>query len=350
MIPFIDISRHQGTVDFKVMASRNVPGVICRAGNGTRIDPTFVDFTTRARAAGMVVGAYWFCNPRVGSARQQGEMLAAAHNAMGCELPPMLDVEDYTREAGSASNDLYGPRFAAWLHDMADTVAAGTGRDPLIYTNAAYWNPSVNDTTFGHLDLVCARYPFYSPAACAANVPPVDARDWDDWLFAATSKRPQVPRGWDTWAAWQFSAGYNGRGHVYGCTSADLDLNIARDDAWERWIGTTAPPPLEDDMPVRPVPERIYDTRLANVPLAAGEVREVPIWAQTVGVNITVVSAADDGYLTAWGAGPKPGTSNVQFRAGVPADNYAQVMLDGGRLRLSSTSACHVIVDLQAAS
>ena len=103
-------------------------------------------------------------------------------------------------------------------------------------------------------------------------------------------------------------------------------------------------------MPVRPVPERIYDTRITNRPLAAGEVREVPIWAQTVGVNITVVSAADDGYLTAWGAGPKPGTSNVQFRAGVPADNYAQVMLDGGRLRLSSTSACHVIVDLQAAS
>ena len=128
MIPFIDISKHQGAVDFRVMASRNVPGVICRAGNGTRIDPTFVDFTTRARAAGMVVGAYWFCNPRVGSARQPGEMLAAADNAVGCVLPPMRDVEDYNREAGPASNDPSRRRCAALLHGRGDTVTRCPGR------------------------------------------------------------------------------------------------------------------------------------------------------------------------------------------------------------------------------
>ncbi|HRE02831.1 MAG TPA: hypothetical protein PLV68_16135, partial [Ilumatobacteraceae bacterium] len=91
--------------------------------------------------------------------------------------------------------------------------------------------PGPKSTTFGDLDLICARYPWYSTTAAAANVPPVNAADWGDWLLARTTKRPQVPDGWDDWDGWQFSAGYNGRGPTYGATSADLDLNIVRPEA-----------------------------------------------------------------------------------------------------------------------
>jgi len=329
------------------MVANHVAGVIIRSSNGVKVDPMLATYMTDAKAAGLPVGVYHFINPKVGTAVSQGEMLAAAHNAWACDLPPMLDVENYANEAGPASAAIYGPPFAAWLHTMVDTVTALTGRDPLIYTNAAYWNPSVNDATFGHLDLVCARYPFYSPAACAAHVPPVDARDWDEWVMAATAKRPQVPRGWNTWQAWQFSAGYNGRGHTYGASSADLDLNIARDDAWQRW---TAKPPPEDDMQTLPTPLRVYDSRTAGGALAAGETRTVALMAAVAGVNITVAAADRPGYLTAWGADPKPGTSNVQFGIDLASDNFAQVVLaPGGILHFSASAACHVIIDLQAA-
>lgn len=259
MVPFTDISKHQGAVDFRRMADNHVAGVLIRAGNGIRPDPMCDTYVAGARAAGLLVGLYWFCNPKVSNGVTQGQLLAAAHTRHRAELRPMLDVEDYADEAGPGGS-IPAPQFAAWLRGMVAEVAKV--RTPLIYTNGAYWNAHVAASDFGHLDLICARYPFYSPQACAAHVPPLDARDWDEWIMAETTKRPQVPNGWDTWDAWQFSAGYNGRGHAYGCTSDDLDLNIARDDAWARWLDHAPKPPpeikppphQEDDMPrfIRP--------------------------------------------------------------------------------------------------
>ena len=40
------------------------------------------------------------------------------------------------------------------------------------------------------------------------------------------------------WAGWQFSADYNRLGGLYGCSSADLDLNIVRREKWQEWTGS----------------------------------------------------------------------------------------------------------------
>lgn len=373
MIPFIDVSRHQGTINFTTMRSRGVEGVYLRAGNGIVNDPTFPVFLHAARAADLKVGAYWFCNPKVSGGADQGRRLAAWHAWGACELPVMFDVEDYSHQVGPSSAEIYGSRYAAWLHAGIDAAAQATNEQPILYTNKAYWDgpihgvkgaaPHVGDPSFGHLDLICARYPFYDPAACAAHVPPLDAESWDEWIMAETPKRPQVPTGWSTWAAWQFSAGFNGRGHAYGATSADLDLNIARDDAWARWLNLPPQPPTplpipEDDMHTLPTPQRIFDSRVEHIDgrtivpgsarISAGTVLEVPIMAEVVGVNITVVNPARPGYLTAWGKGAKPETSNVNYATGTES-NFAQVLLDGGLLRIWSSAPCDIVVDLQAA-
>lgn len=257
MVPFTDISKWQGAVDFQRMVDNHVAGVLIRAGNGITTDRMCDRYVAGARAAGLKVGLYWFCNPKVSSGVHQGQLLAAAHARHRPDVRPMLDVEDYSGEAGPGGS-IPAPQFATWLRGMAAEVAKTC--TPLIYTNGSYWNAHVGASDFGHLDLICARYPFYSPAACAAHVPPVDARDWDEWIMAETSKRPQVPSGWDTWDAWQFSAGFNGRGHVYGVSSIDLDLNIARDDAWARWHAhAPIDPPEVIDPPVPPVPPILED-------------------------------------------------------------------------------------------
>lgn len=258
MIPVVDISQWQGAVNFKLMASRGVKGVIVRAGNGDAFDLLYGTYVFAAHAAGLKVGSYWFVNPKVGSAVQAGTLLAQVHNEWHLELPPMLDVESYAAERGTKPA-LAGPAFARWIHMMADIVEA-KARRPIIYANGSFWNANVGDATFGDYDLVCARYPFYSPAACAAHVPPSDAAQWGDWIMKETASRPQSPMGWSTWAGWQFSAGYNGRAAHYGCSSSDLDLNIIRPDVWARWTGIApatkpappvvvpAPSPPEDSM------------------------------------------------------------------------------------------------------
>ena len=239
MIPVIDLSRYQGTVDFNMMVSHNVQGVICRAGNGVDPDPTFLPDVAAAKAAGLKTGAYWFCNPKIGSAAQQGQLLADAHTVAGCEIPPMLDIESFARERGTQATPSPS-QYAAWLHLMV--AAVEPTRSPILYSNASFWNPNVGSPDFGGYDIIVARYPFYSPNECAAHVPPADAALWGDWIMAETTARPQVPAGWVDWSGWQFSAGYNGRASTYGAQGNDLDLNIIRPEVWARWTGHDTQP------------------------------------------------------------------------------------------------------------
>lgn len=237
-VPVVDVSKHQGAIDFAVMHARGVRGVIVRAGNGVDPDPLCDRNVRAAQAVGLDVGVYWFCNPRIGTPELQGSMLAQAHVAGGCNLPPMLDVESFALE----KHELPVPspaEFAAWLHVFVTVV--DRVRQPFFYSNGSYWNPNVGDRTFGDYDIIVARYPFYAPAACAAHVPPVNAESWASWIMAETTARPQMPNGWTFWSGWQFSAGFNGRAATYGCSGDDLDLNIIRADVYARWLNTAPP-------------------------------------------------------------------------------------------------------------
>lgn len=137
----------------------------------------------------------------------------------------------------------------------------------------------------------------------------------------------------------------------YASGGASWNMNKFRVDVTRALTPTPTPIP-GDDMPTLNPPVRIYDSRKTGGALSANEVRTIPIFANAVGVNITVVAPASDGWLTAWGPNPRPDVSNVQFRTGQNTDNFAQVFLEPGTgiLRVSPTAACHVIVDLLAAS
>lgn len=111
----------------------------------------------------------------------------------------------------------------------------------------------------------------------------------------------------------------------------------------------TQPPQEDDDMKTLPQPFRLHDSRTKNDTLLPGEVLELAVMAEEVGVNITVVPLGASGFITAWGAGGKPETSNVNFHGRDAIANYARVLLDNGTLRLATTAPCHVIVDVQAA-
>lgn len=239
MIPVIDISKWQGNVDFAKMKSTGVRAVIIRFGNGLKLDERAAGYVAGARAVGLPVGGYWFCNPKASDGARQGRLLAEQHRRFQCEIPPMLDVENYENESGLLPT-IRGAAFADWLWAMVREVEKTA--KPFFYSNAAYWDPHVGSAAFGDYDIIVARYPWYSPTTAAANVPPVDATKWGDWLMARTTKRPQVPRGWDDWDGWQFSAGYNGRGATYGCSSSDLDLNIIRPSLWAKWFPVKPPP------------------------------------------------------------------------------------------------------------
>jgi alpha-tubulin suppressor-like RCC1 family protein len=72
-------------------------------------------------------------------------------------------------------------------------------------------------------------------------------------------------------------------------------------------------------------PERVYDSRTSNTPLAGGATREIsissksskPNYTSGVSTNAVVVNPTASGYFTAWQSStPRPNSSNMNFTAG----------------------------------
>lgn len=59
----VDISKHNGNVNWAALKAAGVAGVIIRAGYGTIIDPMWVSNYNGAIKNGFKVGAYWFAYP-----------------------------------------------------------------------------------------------------------------------------------------------------------------------------------------------------------------------------------------------------------------------------------------------
>lgn len=243
-VPVVDISKHQGHVDFRLMRSRNVAGVIIRAAHATVVDTRLNEYTRDALAAGYTtrdLGFYTFVNPSRATAVAHAITIRdAVAVALGtADTFFMLDVEDYETNDLGKLPALRGPAFAAWLRTLV-VALEGYGiprRRIVFYSNAAYWNPHVGDSSFGEHGIIVARYP-------TTTTPPADASQWASWVLGkfGTTRPPGVPRGWATWDGWQFSAGGNRAGVIYGASSGDLDLNIVRADAWTAWTSPTMPP------------------------------------------------------------------------------------------------------------
>ena len=63
MLKGIDVSKYQGQIDFNAVKRSGIDFVIINAGYGKSVfqkDPCFEQNYTRAKAAGLKVGAYWF--------------------------------------------------------------------------------------------------------------------------------------------------------------------------------------------------------------------------------------------------------------------------------------------------
>lgn len=116
---------------------------------------------------------------------------------------------------------------------------------------------------------------------------------------------------------------------------------------------TPQPQPGKDfEMQLVNPPVRVYDSRKGDGAFADEETRRVQTGYQdAVFVNITVVGAKGDGFVTVWGDGSMPDVSNVNYRSGDTIANSAWVPVrSDGTIQVYCYGSCDILVDVQACS
>lgn len=91
----IDVSYHQGNIDFKKVKASGIDGVIIRAGYGqNNIDKKFKTYIKAATDAGLLIGIYWFSYAyTVEMAKREAEYCLRAISGYDIKLPIFFDWE-----------------------------------------------------------------------------------------------------------------------------------------------------------------------------------------------------------------------------------------------------------------
>lgn len=173
----IDVSHHQGAIDWRALAKNGVAFAYIKATEGSdHIDTRFSRNWEDAAAAGIRRGAYHFftlCQP---GALQAANFIALVPRAPG-SLPHALDMEHMgpCRE-GPTMNDIVG-EMRTWL----GLVEAHYGTRPLVYTTREFHDAHLRD-------LVGERFWVRSLGA----LPRFRQDDWVIWQHHNYARRPGV--------------------------------------------------------------------------------------------------------------------------------------------------------------
>lgn len=166
--PVIDVSNHQGAIDWRALHASGIRYVWIKATEGIDyVDPDFHDNWRGAREAGIVTGAYHFFRARDEGEAQAEWFLGTVTHEPG-DLLPAVDVEV---PDGVDDPALMVRRLRAYM----SVVSGAVGRPPVIYTSPKFWE-SLGTDDFGHHPL---------------------------WIAEYGVSEPQVPSGWTSWSLWQ---------------------------------------------------------------------------------------------------------------------------------------------------
>ena len=190
----IDVSSHNGTIDWKQVATSDVEWVIIKVTEGTtHVNPGYEAKFRGARDAGLLVGGYHFSriDTNIGVKdvynEAQNYLEAMAKVGMRCgDLVPALDLE-----SGLKTDDQYNVDWAIeWLSHVECSVRAR----PVIYTAKWAWDLYLRRATPESLKKLCS-YPVW----------------WASYKNAFERTEPyNPPAEWKEWSIWQTSGSYTG--------------------------------------------------------------------------------------------------------------------------------------------
>jgi hypothetical protein len=197
----VDVSNHQGTVDWGQVLGSGRAGAICKATEGlTFVDGQFAR-NWAALAAAQIRGAYHFANPGGSSGAAQAQRFLSVVGPVKQSDLLVLDIEQ-----GNGN-------LASWALDWLHAVQAATGVIPWVYSYASFLKVHLFDPALG-------RFPL--------------------WLAAYQTAPPPAPSPWTQWRLWQ----HTNTAVVLGI-SGNVDESVG---VWPDPAPPAPPPPPQQEV------------------------------------------------------------------------------------------------------
>ncbi|MFD3620540.1 lysozyme [Streptomyces sp. NPDC058676] len=178
----VDVSSHQGNVDWPTLWGSGVRWAYAKATEGTYYtNPYHAQQYNGSYNVGMIRGAYHFATPDTTTGATQADYFVdhgGGWSQDGRTLPGVLDIE-----WNPYGDTCYGKTRSAmvtWIRDFLNQYRARTGRDAVIYTATSWWT----QCTGNH-------------AGFAAN--PL-------WIARYASTAGTLPAGWSGYTMWQYTS------------------------------------------------------------------------------------------------------------------------------------------------
>lgn len=191
----IDISHHQGEINWDKLKEEDIDFVIIKATEGgDYTDPRFKDNWSNSKAQGYKTGAYHFyrlCK----NGKEQAQNFIEVVPGNADDLPPAIDLEF----GGNCKTEKSKEQIINEINDFLSILKAHYTKTPIIYVTKEFYD----EFMIGEL----TEYPI-----------------WIRDIFW----RPRLPDGRD-WLIWQFA----NRGHLKGIDTY-VDLNVLNGNSLER--------------------------------------------------------------------------------------------------------------------
>ncbi|MDQ3787934.1 MAG: lysozyme [Actinomycetota bacterium] len=180
-VPGIDVSGHQGNVDWNYWWNQGKRFVWVKATEGTGYrNPYFAQQYNGSYNRGFIRGAYHFALPDRSSGATQANFFSSnggGWSGDGKTLPGALDME--YNPYGSTCYGLTQSQMTAWIRDFSNTYKARWNKYPAIYTSTSWWNQCVG-SSFGSTNPL--------------------------WVARYASTVGTLPIGWSYYTVWQYSS------------------------------------------------------------------------------------------------------------------------------------------------
>lgn len=185
-VPGIDVSHHQGAIDWTQVAASGNAFAIAKATDGrTYVDPTYAINKTGATLAGLRFGAYHFARPddTANDAIAEADHFVDTAQLGPGNLIPVLDIE---RTGGLSQVEV-----TQWILTWLNRVTERLGVRPMVYTSPNGWESRTGDTTA----VAEAGYTVLWVAHWDVSTPRLPADDWagNGWTFWQYSNCGSVP-------------------------------------------------------------------------------------------------------------------------------------------------------------